>query len=109
MGRMRFGIHAALEAESNEILAKSMEGVTSHMAKSDILTPWKEQQRRRKEVYVGSGTADPAVRNGMYNRVLNPTRPDLNSRDNGAMPAKRDFSRSTLADHVAHHLDGGGF
>ena len=106
MGRMRFGIALALETEANDLLARSMEGVTSHAAKSDILTPWKEQQRRRKEVYVTSGIADPSVRSGMYNRVLNPTRPDLNSRDHGAMPAKRDMSRSTLADHVERHLSG---
>jgi hypothetical protein len=107
MGRMRYGVHAQLETEANDLIARSMEGVTSHSAKSDILTPWKEQQRKRKEVYVASGIADPAVRLGMYNRVINPGRPDLNSRDGGAMPAKRDNSRSTLADHVARHLDGG--
>lgn len=105
--RMRFGVHRQLEDEATRMIMESMAGVKSHSAKSDILTPWKEQQRRRREVYVASGTPDPAVRQGIYNRRANPTRPHLNSRDGGALPAKRDVSsRSSLAEHVARHLEG---
>ena len=58
--------------------------MTSHAAKSDVLTAWKEQDRRSHEVYVSEGVPDPAVRRGMFHRALNPTRPELNSRDGHA-------------------------
>lgn len=88
MSRMRFGIHKVLEQEANEILANSMKGITSHAEKSDILTPWKEQERRRREVYVASGTPDTAIRRGMFKRAANPAAPHLNSRDGIAPPIR---------------------
>ena len=81
MPRMRFGENPHLEAEANRILRESLRHVTSHSAKKDILTEWKEQDRRSREVYSGSGVVDPATRRGMFGRVLNPDRPHLNARD----------------------------
>jgi hypothetical protein len=113
MGRLRYGVHKELEAEADALLRQSLQGVTSHSAKSDILTPWKEVDRRRREVYVATGIPDPSVRQGMFNRSLNPTRPHLNSRDGGAIPANTQVlaaqrDRSTLADFVAAHCEGSG-
>lgn len=86
MARMRFGVHKALEEEANAIIADSLKGVTSHAAKSDILTPWKEQERRRREVYVKGGSPDPAIRKGMFKKAANRTHPQLNSREGIAPP-----------------------
>jgi hypothetical protein len=70
-----------LEKAANEMLRQSMAGVTKHSEKSDILTPWKEQDRLRREVYVESGVPDGTTRRGNFHRAWNPERPDLNSRD----------------------------
>lgn len=75
------GIHAPLEDLANEIIFGSLKGVTSQRAKSDILTPWKEQDRRSREVLASGGVVDPAIRRGMYHRVANPRAPHLNSRE----------------------------
>ena len=81
MSIIRRGIHRQLEDEATRLIRESMVGITKHSAKSDILTPWKQKSRYRREVYVTSGTADPSVRRGIYHRSMNPTRPELNSRD----------------------------
>lgn len=73
--------------------------MTRHSEKSDILTPWKEQDRRNREVYVESGTPDPSVRRGMFHRAYNPERLDLNSREGIARGGRRDVGGS-LAEHV---------
>lgn len=110
MGRMKFGVHQALEDEANALIAQSIRaGGMSHSAKSDVLTPAKEQHRRRHEVLVSSGTPDPSTRRGMYHRAANRTLPHLNSRD-GTTPAVRTpatthgHSQSTLAEFVQGHL-----
>ena len=77
---MRRGIHLSLEEAANGLLKESMRGITRHADKSDILTPWKEQERRRREVYVPSGTPDAANRSGIFHRATNPASPHLNSR-----------------------------
>jgi hypothetical protein len=61
-----------------------MAGITKQSEKSDILTPWKELDRQRREVYVESGIPDPANRRGTFHRVANMERPDLNSREGHA-------------------------
>jgi hypothetical protein len=66
---------------ANELIRQSLAGVTSMAAKSDILTPWKEQDRRRREVYTSEGVPDASIRRGLYGRSANSARPDLNSRD----------------------------
>jgi hypothetical protein len=68
---MRYGVHRQLEGEADRIIRESLRGITSHAAKSDVLTPWKETERRRREVFVPSGTPDPAVRQGIFGRALN--------------------------------------
>lgn len=86
MGVMRFGVHRVLEDEANRLIHQSLKGVTRHSDKADILTPWKEQERHRREVQVHSGTPDPAIRKGMYGRARNVTLPHLNSREGVAPP-----------------------
>lgn len=81
MGNMHFGVHRPLEDEADRLLHDSLVGVTKHSEKSDILTPWKQAERYRREVYSSSGTPDPATRLGMYHRAVNPARPELNSRE----------------------------
>lgn len=80
-GTPRRGVHLQLEKAANEMLRISMQGVTKHSEKSDVLTPWKEQDRYRREVYVESGTPDAATRRGNFNRAYNSERLDLNSRE----------------------------
>ena len=75
---LRRGPHAALEEAANALIKESLVGVTKHSAKSDILTPWKEAERYRREVYVASGVPDASTRRGIFHRVTNPTKPELN-------------------------------
>lgn len=98
MGIVRRGIHRPMEDEANRIIRESLIGVTKHSDKADILTPWKEQARYRREVYVQSGVPDESIRKGMFNRVVNPIKPELNSRDGIARP--RTGSTSSLSDFV---------
>lgn len=86
---VRHGIHPELEAEADEWIRQSLKGVTARSAKSDILTPWKEQDRKSREVYVPSGVPDPSERQGMFHRSYNPARPELNSRDGISRAAAR--------------------
>lgn len=86
--RLRNGTCRELEAQADELIRKSLEGVTRRSEKSDILTPWKQEDRWNHEVYPGSGFADPAVRKGMFGRIWNPKYPHLNSRD-GFYPVRR--------------------
>lgn len=86
MSMVRRGVHRPLEDEANRLIRESLKGVTKHSEKSDILTPWKEAERYRREVYVVAGTPDQSVRKGMFHRAVNAARPDLNSRDGVARP-----------------------
>jgi hypothetical protein len=104
-GRVRYGIHPLLEAEANAWIYGSLKGVTSQSAKSDLLTPWKENNRREREVLTASGTCDAQIRQGIYGRAYNPVQTHLNSRD-GVVPPTRggQFDRDTLEE-----LDGWQF
>lgn len=86
--RLRNGTCKELEAQADELIRQSLAGVTSREAKSDILTPWKQQDRWDHEVYTSSGTADPSVRLGQFSRTWNSKYPHLNSRD-GHYPVRR--------------------
>lgn len=77
---LRRGAHAPLEEAADRLIKESLRNVTRHADKSDILTPWKEYDRRSHEVMVPSGTPDAAVRSGIFTRVLNPQSSHLNSR-----------------------------
>jgi hypothetical protein len=108
-GMPRYGVHAGLEAEANRIIKESMAGVTSQSAKSDILTPWKEKDRRDREVYTDMGVPDAAVRRGMYHRAWNATSPHLNSRDGVARGTRIVSSLTTFVqEHGNGMLDGPG-
>lgn len=95
---MRRGIHRPLEDEADRLIRESLRGVTKHSEKADILTPWKEADRHRREVYVASGAPDAAIRKGIFHRASNPARPELNSRDGIARGRPR--GRSTLSAFV---------
>ncbi len=103
---MRHGIHVHLEEQANRIIRESLVGVTRHSEKSDILTPWKEQERRRREVFNTAGVADAAVRQGIFHRASNPARPELNSRDGAARP--RSIGTS-LSAHIQRDYSGRSF
>lgn len=85
---VRTGVHAPLEEAANEILRQQLSGITKHSDKSDILTPWKEQARKSREVYVPSGTPDASLRRGAFGRSANLGAPHLNSIE-GHSPARR--------------------
>jgi hypothetical protein len=89
MGQLHFGVHPTLDDAATELIRQSLEGVTSMAEKSDILTPWKEVDRRRREVYAESGVPDGALRRGMYHRAWNRAKPHLNSRE-GKVPVPGD-------------------
>jgi hypothetical protein len=79
VGRMRFGVHKALESEADALIMRELAKDPSFSSKSDILTPAKEALRRRREVYVSSGVPDASLRRGNIRRAFNPARPHLNS------------------------------
>ena len=111
MANVRCGVHAPLEQLANEWIFGSLAGVTSQKAKSDILTPWKENDRRSKEVLTSSGNPpDAQIRRGMYHRVQNRDKPYLNARE-GIAPAFRTLTIATAGgyrDGEHSHEDDGG-
>lgn len=116
MGIIRHGVHKPLEDAATELIRKSLEGVTSMAEKSDILTPWKEQDRRNREVYSASGVPDAAIRKGMYHRAWNPVHDHLNSRDGIARGSRIGGSMSSHvaenpghSDNLGRHLGDLGF
>lgn len=76
---LRRGTHKPLEDVANAMLKEALAGVTRHSEKSDLLTPWKEAERRRREVMVPSGVPDSALRKGVFYREINRTHAHLNS------------------------------
>jgi hypothetical protein len=102
MAEARSGIHLPLEKAADEIIFGSLRGITSQNAKKDILTPWKEMDRRNKEVYARSGVVDASVRRGMYHRERNLSKPYLNSRDGYAPPMR------LVMDGFATYVDTAG-
>jgi hypothetical protein len=86
--RIRYGTFSPLEDEANRLIKESLEGVTSQSEKSDILTEWKEIDRRRREIVPWDGVPDAQIRRGMYHRAPNTAKPYLNSRE-GVAPAMR--------------------
>lgn len=91
--RLRFGVNALLEEEADRLIYESLQGVTSREEKSDILTPWKEKDRKSKEILSRTGTPiDASVRKGMFHRAYNRAQPHLNSYDGPTRPIKTDTS-----------------
>lgn len=104
MGRLHSGIHQQLDDAATELIRRSLEGVTSMSAKSDILTPWKDQDRKRREVYSKDGVPDGALRRGMYHRAWNSRHPHLNSVD-GKVPVPADLSAGVSVPHFHRSED----
>jgi len=73
--------YEALEAKADALIHRSLEGVTKYSEKADILTPWKEWDRKRHEVLTPSGQVSPTNRQGTYGRAANYEHPHLNSRE----------------------------
>lgn len=92
MGQLHSGVHQPLDDAATELIRRDLEGVTSMSAKSDVLTPWKEMDRRRREVYNEEGVPDGALRRGMYHRAWNSTSPHLNSAEGKVRPRANDHS-----------------
>lgn len=86
---LRRGVHRPLEDAADALIKESLAGVTKHSDKADILTPWKEAERRRREVMVPSGVPDAANRQGIFHRVINTGAPHLNSREGTATRGHR--------------------
>ncbi len=84
---LRTGVHKELEDVADALIFAVTSATTKHSDKSDVLTPWKEQSRRSREVYVSTGTPDGAVRRGTFSRAWNPTMAHLNSVE-GTKPSK---------------------
>jgi hypothetical protein len=89
MGQLHSGVHPTLDDAATELIRKDLEGVTSMSAKSDVLTPWKEMDRKRREVYTEDGVPDGSVRRGMYHRAWNSRYPHLNSSEGKGGPMRR--------------------
>ena len=85
---LRTGVHKEMEEAANELLRVHLSGITKHSDKADILTPWKEQSRRSREVYVSTGTPDGSLRRGIFSRAWNSAADHLNSVE-GMTPPKR--------------------
>jgi hypothetical protein len=98
--RVRYGTHGPLEQAADELLRSSLLGVKSRAEKSDILTPWKEANRRSVEVYVASGFPDPSLRQGLFRREANKTKPYMNSCD-GVVGAHRSMVDSAVESSFA--------
>jgi hypothetical protein len=101
-GRIYTGVNPTLEAEADRLLRESLRGVTKHSDKSDILTAWKEADRYKREVYVQGGVPDAATRKGVFHRVLNTTKPELNSRDGAARP--RQGAQQAAPSHIYEEI-----
>lgn len=99
MGLIRYGIHKPLEQEANRLLSESLKGVTRYADKADILTPWKEESRRRREVLVSTGAPDAATRRGQFSRVANPASPHLNSIQGVSRPGRISRAEVTEKTH----------
>lgn len=104
MGQMHYGIHQQLEDAATALIKESLEGVTSMAAKSDILTPWKEQDRKSREVYNKEGAPDGALRRGMFHRAYNPQYRHLNS-TGGKVPVSRSLDLPSIAPPKLRDLD----
>src|SRR5690606_17057525 len=77
--RIHRGVHSELEAEANRIIFGHLAKIPRAADKADVLTPWKEHERRRREVYVREGIPDPSLRSGNYHREANLRDAHLNS------------------------------
>lgn len=97
---LRNGVHQPLEDAADELLRTDLRRHTRHVD-NNILTPWKAANRRKREIYVVSGTPDGSIRRGCFHRTVNPARPELNSREGHAPPRRA----GTVGDSEADWAD----
>lgn len=83
---VRNGVHRLLEDEADRILHEALSVITRRADKSDVLTPWKEADRRKREIYVKSGVPDGSLRRGIFHRGINAVHQHLNSVEAVAPP-----------------------
>ena len=107
-GVVRNGVYLPLEREADALISESLRGVTSQSEKSDVLTRWKQQDRWSREVYSNSGTVDPAIRRGMFHRVINPVQSHLNSREGVAPPQRSTSSPIRFLSTSTNDNESGG-
>lgn len=69
---LRNGIHPVVEAEANEWLRRSREGVTKLSEKKDFLTEEQLALRGDREIPNGHGYPEEHLFSGMYKRAYNP-------------------------------------
>ena len=102
LGRLQSGVNITLEDLADEMIRRSLEGVTRYCEKDDILTPWKQQMRKSREIYTQSGVPDSSIRRGMYHRIANERQTWLNSRDGISKGKSSDsrFSRDAEYPHT---------
>ena len=99
--RLRHGVWEEVEAQADKIIFEHLATITRPADKADVLTPWKEDVRCRREVYVsstpttgegaapstgdtyGGGVPDRAIFTGMFDRATNELRPWLNAQPGG--------------------------
>ncbi|ASZ74752.1 hypothetical protein KHO57_gp152 [Mycobacterium phage Phabba] len=82
--RVSSGMNYRLEAQANELLRKSREGVTKLSEKKDYLTEDQLELRWEKEVPNGHGFPEAHLVSGLFKRSYNP------------LAGKRPTSRSRL-------------
>lgn len=76
--KLIYGVHGPLEQAADEYIRRSL-AHQSREAKSDILTAWKEQNRKKIEIYMTGGVPDESLRRGQFTRARNRNKPYLNS------------------------------
>jgi hypothetical protein len=106
LGRLRSGRHDDLESLADELIRRSLTGVTKYSDKSDILTPWKLTMRQRREVLTSSGFPDASIRRGMYKRAANTVKLELNSRDGIARARTRGVNHYTAQQEYSGSSQG---
>lgn len=93
MGKLRNGVYQPLEDIADEIIRQEVASLP-RSEKMDVLTPWKQKERYRREVYASEGIVDPSIRRGMFHREWNPDYPHLNARDGHTRPRRVQNKRS---------------
>lgn len=71
-GIVRHGRHAPLEDAADALLFGHLAKITRSADKADVLTPWKERDRLKREMHVSTGVPDASLRSGIFGRVINP-------------------------------------
>lgn len=101
MSPVKSGIDEELEAEADQLIFDITRTTTRHGDKADVLTPWKARERRKREIYTGTGGPAPHIRQGVFSRAINPAQPHLNSREGVAAALARRPGTKPLSAYMA--------